>query len=353
MATEPRPAYAPHLDGLRAVSVAAVAWSHWLPGWQFGLPFGAGVHLFFVLSGFLITRILLGLRRAPDRPSAVGRFYLRRALRLFPGFYVVLAVAWAADVPLAATTWPWHAAYLSNAYTAWQGVWQGHFSHFWSLAVEEQFYLLWPWAVVWLPARRLPWLFAATVLLGPATRLAADARGLGEPFWALVPGGSADSLGVGAFIAWMAWAQRPGDAVPRVWPRAGAIGIAVWLALAIPEWLGATLPSGITVWRQVAQALVFAWIVWRGVEGWPGVAGRLLGHPAVVAVGRISYGIYLVHPFAPIVLDAALRAAGLPPSMEFGLPLRAMLSWGLSIALATLLWHVVEAPWHRLKARLA
>ncbi len=353
MGTEARPAYAPHLDGLRAVSVAAVAWSHWLPAWQFGLPFGAGVHLFFVLSGFLITRILLGLRAAPDRPSAVGRFYLRRALRLFPAFYVVLAAAWAADVPLAATTWPWHAAYLSNAYIAWQGVWQGHFSHFWSLAVEEQFYLLWPWAVVWLPARRLPWLFAATVLLGPATRLAADARGLGEPFWALVPGGSADSLGVGAFIAWMAWAQRPGDAVPRVWPRAGAIGIAVWLALAIPEWLGATLPSGITVWRQVAQALVFAWIVWRGVEGWPGVVGRVLGHPAVVAVGRISYGIYLVHPFAPIVLDAALRAAGLPPSMEFGLPLRAMLSWGLSIALATLLWHVVEAPWHRLKARLA
>ena len=118
---------------------------------------------------------------------------------------MVLAAAWAADVPLAATTWPWHAAYLSNAYIAWQGVWQGHFSHFWSLAVEEQFYLLWPWAVVWMPARRLPWLFAATVLLGPATRLAADARGLGEPFWALVPGGSADSLGVGAFIAWLAW----------------------------------------------------------------------------------------------------------------------------------------------------
>ncbi|MCC6988950.1 MAG: hypothetical protein IT181_08125, partial [Acidobacteria bacterium] len=107
------------------------------------------------------------------------------------------------------------------------------------------------------------------------------------------------------------------------------------------------------VWRQVAQALVFAWIVWRGVAGWPGLAGRVLGHPAVVAVGRISYGIYLVHPFAPNVLDAVLGRAGLPPSMAFGAPLRAAASWAVSVALATLLWHVVEAPWHRLKARLA
>ena len=335
------------------MSVAAVAYSHWLPGWQFGVPFGAGVHLFFVLSGFLITRILLGLRDAPDRVPAVGRFYLRRALRLFPAFYVVLACVWAAGVPLAATTWPWHAAYLSNAYIAWQGVWQGHFSHFWSLAVAEQFYLVWPWLVVWTPGRSLPALFGATVLLGPASRALADARGLSEPFWALVPGGSADSLGVGAFIAWMAWAQRPGDAVPRVWPRAGAIGLGVWLALAVPEWLGVTLPSGCTVWRQVAQALVFAWIVWRGVEGWPGAVGRVLGHPAVVAAGRVSYGIYLVHPFAPIVLDAALRTAGLPPSMALGLPLRAAAAWVVSLGMATLLWHVVEAPWHRLKARLA
>ncbi|MBL8138614.1 MAG: acyltransferase [Acidobacteria bacterium] len=352
MATEARPAYAPHLDGLRAVSVAAVAWSHWMPAWQFGLPFGAGVHLFFVLSGFLITRILLGLRDAPERGSAVGRFYMRRALRLFPAFYVVLAAAWAADVPLAATTWAWHAAYLSNAYIAWQGVWQGHFSHFWSLAVEEQFYLLWPWAVVWLPSARLPWLFAATVLLGPVARLVADARELGEPFWALVPGGSADSLGLGALIAWLAWAASPQSA-SRVWPRAGACGLVVWLTLALPEWLGHALPSWLTVWRQVAQGLVFAWIVWRGIAGWPGVVGRVLGHPAVVAMGRISYGIYLVHPFAPVVLDAALAAAGWPSAMAFVPLWRAALSWGVTLALATVLWHVVEAPWHRLKARLA
>ncbi len=351
MATEPRPAYSPQLDGLRAVAVAAVAYSHWLPGWQFGVPFGAGVHLFFVLSGFLITRILLGLRETPDRRGAIGRFYLRRTLRLFPAFYVVLALAWLAAVPLAATTWPWHAAYLSNVFIAWQGAWQGHFSHLWSLAVEEQFYLVWPWLVVWTPRRALPALFAATILLGPLTHALAAARGLPEPFWALVPGGSADSLGLGALVAWRSWAPAAAPHA-RLWPRAGAAALLAWLALALVEWQGTALPPLIAVWRQVLQAVVFAWIVWRAVDGWPGAVGGVLGHRALVAIGRISYGIYLVHPFAPIVLNAVLTKLGLPPSPAFGAAGRALAAWFVSLAMAAVLWRVVEAPWHRLKARV-
>ncbi len=352
MATDSRPPYSPQLDGLRALAVAAVAYSHWLPGWQFGVPFGAGVHLFFVLSGFLITRILLGLRQSPARGGAVGRFYLRRALRLFPAFYVVLMLAWAAEVPLVATTWPWHAAYLSNIYTAWQGVWQGHLSHFWSLAVEEQFYLLWPWLILWTPAAGLPVLCAAAIGLGPLTHALAAGRGLPEPFWALVPGGSADSLGVGAMVAWLGWSATTRGAPQRVWPSAGAFALLLWLALALMEGRGAQLPPMVAIWRQLLQALVFAWIVWRAVAGWPGLAGRLLGHPAVVAVGRISYGIYLVHPFAPMVLDAGLTGSGWPPSPAMGVAGRALAAWLVTLVLSAALWRVVEAPFHRLKARL-
>ena len=103
--------YRPQLDGLRAVAVAAVAWSHWERSLQFGIPFGAGVHLFFVLSGFLITGILLAVRGQADRAGAIRAFYLRRALRIFPAFYATLALAWWAGVPpvrtaLPATCWP-------------------------------------------------------------------------------------------------------------------------------------------------------------------------------------------------------------------------------------------------------
>jgi len=352
VATDSRPRYAPELDGLRAVSVAAVAYSHWLPAWQFGVPLGAGVHLFFVLSGFLITRILLDLRAADDRLAALGRFTLRRVLRLWPAFYVVLALAWMADVPLAAETWPWHAGYLSNLYIAWQGAWQGHFSHLWSLAVEQQFYLLWPVLVVWTPARLLPAAIAGAVLLGPVSHGVAAAIGVTEPFWALVPLGSADSLAAGAAVAWLH--ATDGRWRASQWPRTAAIaGAAGWLGLTVLEVLsGAPAPPGLAVWRQVLQAAVFAWVVSSGVRGIGGGVGTTLRHPAAVAVGRVSYGIYLVHPFAPLVLDAVLTGVSAPPSSSFGAGGRAAAAWGTTLVLATLLWHLVEAPWQRLRPGL-
>ena len=147
--------YRPQLDGLRAVAVLAVAWSHWERPYQFGIPFGAGVHLFYVLSGFLITGILLEVRQQHQRGAALRTFYIRRALRIFPAFYLTLAFAWWAEVPPLRETLAWHATYLSNAQIVLTETWPGAISHFWSLAVEEQFYLLWPWLIVFVPERLL------------------------------------------------------------------------------------------------------------------------------------------------------------------------------------------------------
>jgi peptidoglycan/LPS O-acetylase OafA/YrhL len=343
--------YSPQLDGLRAVAVAAVAYSHWLPEFQFGLPLGAGVHLFFVLSGFLITRILLGLRDADDRPRAIARFYVRRALRLFPAFYVVLALAALAGVPLVRDTWPWHASYLSNVFIASREAWQGHVSHFWSLAVEEQFYLVWPWFIVWAPGRSLVPIVIATILVGPAAHIVAATRGLGEPFWALVPGGSADSLGVGALVALTAWHGRGRAEIDRAWGTGALAGGAGWLGLAAVEWSGATLPLALGAVRQLLQASVFAWVVYRGVDGFRGLAGRVLAHPVVVWIGAVSYGVYLLHAFAPLVVDACVRAVG-GSTDTWSVWWRAGAAWTATLALAAVLWRVVEAPWHRLKARV-
>lgn len=352
MATEPAPAaYSPELDGLRAVAVAAVAYSHWLPGWQAGLPFGAGVHLFFVLSGFLITRILLGLRDGPDRGRAVARFYGRRALRLFPAFYLVLAAAWAADVPIVRETWAWHAAYLSNVFIASRAEWQGHLSHFWSLAVEEQFYLVWPWLIVWLPDRWLGLLVTTTILAGPAARLAASARGLGEPFWALVPAGSADSLALGAWLAWRRW-RRPEDARPVVGASLVLGAAVLWVGLDGSERAGAVWPPVVTVWRQVLQGVVFAAVVERAIDGWRGLLGRVLQSRTLVAVGRISYGIYLIHAFAPVVVDAAWRALTGEGSGAWSPPVRALASGLATVGLAAVMWRLLETPFLRLKTRL-
>lgn len=349
----PSPAHAPQLDGLRAIAVAAVAYAHWLPRWQAGLPFGAGVHLFFVLSGFLITRILMGLRTSRERGEAVRRFYLRRILRLFPAFYLVLGAALVANVPLVRATWGWHAGYLSNVFIAAVGTWQGHLSHFWSLAVEEQFYLVWPWLIVWTPARWLGPLVVGAVALGPAARLAAAAGGLSEPFWALVPGGSADSLALGALLAWSASRARSGDAHrrPATGPWALA-GLAAWTAGFLWEQTGHGLPPALAVWRQVAQGLVFVWIVDRAAAGngrgmWP-----LLASPALQYVGRISYGVYLIHAFAPILAQGLVTRVAASASLPAGDGARALLYAAVTLAAASAMWHLVEAPVQRLKTRV-
>jgi peptidoglycan/LPS O-acetylase OafA/YrhL len=345
------PAYSPQLDGLRAVAVTAVAWSHWLPGWQFGLPLGAGVHLFFVLSGFLITRILLDLRTVPRRLPAIGRFYVRRALRLFPAFFLVLGVAVWAAVPLARETWPWHAAYLSNVFIAGEGRWQGHLSHFWSLAVEEQFYLVWPWLIVFAPSRWLGAVVAAAVLLGPVSRFAAASAGLTEAFWALVPGGSADSLGLGAWVALAAAPRRDGRPRIAVRPWLPVVAGSLWGCLQIADAV-ASLPPAVVVCRQVLQGVVFAWVVKRAVGGFAGPGGRALAHRVTRGIGRISYGVYLIHAFAPVVVFAVAQSLGAEAWVPASECARAALYAAVTLALASLMWRWVERPVLAWKSRV-
>ncbi len=351
MTARDAPAYSPQLDGLRAVAVTAVAWSHWLPSWQFGLPLGAGVHLFFVLSGFLITRILLDLRAAPRRLPAIGRFYVRRTLRLFPAFFLVLGVAVWAAVPLARETWPWHAAYLSNVFIAGEAQWQGHLSHFWSLAVEEQFYLVWPWLIVFAPARWLGAVVATAVVLGPLSRFAAASAGLTEGFWALVPGGSADSLGLGAWVALAATPRLHGRAPIAVRLWLPVLAASLWIGLQIAEAV-APVPPAVAVWRQVLQGVVFAWVVSRAVAGFAGPGGRALAHPLATGLGRISYGVYLIHAFAPVVVFGVAGALGLEAWLPASASARAAVYAVTTLVLAGLMWRWVERPVLAWKSRV-
>lgn len=141
--------YMPELDGLRAIAVGAVLFAHFIPvKYHVSLPFGsAGVQLFFVLSGFLITSILLRSKDVSLR-KALKNFYARRFLRIFPLYYLLLALcaltgwmSWQEDLP-------WHVFYLSNVYISQLGHWPSVGGHLWSLSVEEQYYLVWPLVVL-------------------------------------------------------------------------------------------------------------------------------------------------------------------------------------------------------------
>ena len=195
---------------------------HFVPGVDRYAPLGSiGVRLFFVLSGFLITRILLESRSWPTA-HALKVFYARRALRIFPLFYLVLALAAVINIGPVRQTIGWHVTYLTNVYLFDRGSWHGSISHLWSLAVEEQFYLVWPILMLTAPERRLPAIIAATIVAAPITRLL-----VGGAMSSVLPTSCLDSLGAGALLALPAMRQS----TMRVGVVVGLPLLAVSLAL--------------------------------------------------------------------------------------------------------------------------
>lgn len=330
--------YKPQLDGLRAVAVAAVAWSHWERPYQLGVPFGAGVHLFYVLSGFLITGILLRVRAEADRVGALQAFYLRRALRIFPAFYLTLVLAWWADIPPVRDTAAWHFAYLSNVFTFVRGEWPGAISHFWSLAVEEQFYLAWPWLIVFAPRAWLVPGIAFAIAIGPLFRWWLAAHGYRESMIGILTPGCLDSLAIGALLSVVGPTSRTSTLMAAAIPFA---------AIQAAQGFGAAVPAPIIAIKGTLLACVFGWCVARAAAGFAGFAGSVLASGPVVYIGKISYGVYLAHGFAGAIAATLFMLFGFAwPIPE---PWRLLVLCTVTVATAAASWHVMERPLNDLK----
>jgi peptidoglycan/LPS O-acetylase OafA/YrhL len=287
----------PQLDGLRAIAVLLVIWSHWSRGYKYILGTHAGflgAQLFFVLSGYLISGILFDCSlRDPagkQRWFILRQFYIRRSLRIFPLYYMVLGLAVLLNVPPFRTTWPWHAAYLSNVHYWMFGISEGYGTHLWSLSVEEHFYILWPILMLFLPKKsRLPCILLL-IFSAPLFRLIFGLMHWGNDssmaFW-LTPG-SLDSLGVGALLAYAERFQI--ESVPLLTNLFLGAGIAGYVAIHISQKMAA--------WDQTCCAFFFCWLVWKASQGMTGWFGALLECKPVAYLGRISYGVYVVHGFA-------------------------------------------------------
>lgn len=344
--------YMPQLDGLRAVAVFAVAWSHWMQQYTAGLPWGHfGVQLFFVLSGFLITGILLqaqppeGMSRIP----ALKQFFIRRALRIFPAYYFILLLTWLCDFSSSRQLIVWNATYTSNIYLCWTRHYNPS-SHFWSLAVEEQFYLIWPWVVLWSRRSSLPVICLVMVGFSPLFRVLI-------PLWqptleptVLMPS-AADALGIGALLA--IWRQDPvlSDRLRLV---QFGIGLPVfWGLQSYSSWMGHGLSGAWESLRWLMMVIFFSGIVDLAARGIPGPVGKLLAWRPLTAVGRISYGVYLIHNFTPELwlwfLDwsslGRTRWDGLHPGLQFGV------LWIGTLMLAGMCWLWIEEPCLQLKRR--
>ncbi len=346
--------YMPQLDALRAFAVIAVVAQHAAPQLKAIFPCAhAGVRLFFVLSGFLITGILLRARDEAEasgrgRWRGLGRFYARRALRIFPLYFLVIALGLAFDVGPIREAIAWLLTYTVNFYIALRQEWVDGYFHLWSLAIEEQFYLAWPLVVLFAPRRWLVPIILAMIAAGVAYRSYAVGHRFHEIATYCLTPACLDSLGMGALLAVAGHRGWIGGFFGRV---ALPIGLIAIVMLRVLHDAGARSADAIAL--DLALAVFFAGLVGAAARGLGGRAGAVLGWGPLRYVGKISYGIYVYHVFAPIllltILKGAARSLGIDEGEGFG-------AWSFPIVVAiiavapVLSWHFVERPINGLKA---
>jgi peptidoglycan/LPS O-acetylase OafA/YrhL len=369
------------LDGVRGLAILSVLTWHCAgeplsflladanaaaaaPFWQLALArllkLGAsGVPLFFALSGFLIGGILLDQRESPRFFSA---FYWRRAGRILP-LYVTTVVAFFAlraalprlvDAPgydrllgEALPAWT-YATFTQNFAMAERATWQPDWLMVtWSLAIEEQFYLVLPLLVRFLSPRVLFALLAGMVVTAPLWRAGTTDLGV-----VLLPM-QADALLLGVFAAWGLRTPAVRAWLSRAWPLLR--GALVVLLIGLGAYAGsAFVPDhGSPVWTVLAWT--YALIVLLAATGESGPLERLYTARWLRALGRWAYGIYLIH--TPILGLAHAKVFGRPPSFgsgrEVGVTLAAA---AVAIGLAALSWRFFERPlvdWGRARGAYA
>jgi len=332
-------AHWPQLDGLRAVAILAVIWGHASPLPGLGvvtmLSGRAGVLLFFVLSGFLITGILLRHRAAP-RGTVLKAFYVRRTLRIVPLYALTLAVVWALAYAPVRDHWVWFATYTTNLAPGVVGIDLGYAAHTWSLAVEEQFYLLFPVLILWLPARWLHRTMLSIIALSVGYRLVGA---LLQWDWLAIAwplSGAMDAPVLGALLALYRHEPQRYRTALRHLLRWALLSASLWVILELALSLAPRDTYGVPI-SVIYPPLHGLLIASVGVGlVYLATCSRLpfLAWRPMQALGRVSYGVYLFQSFLLLVLPR-----------QFGVILLA------SAALAALSWHLWEAPWNRLKDR--
>ncbi|MCY1018472.1 acyltransferase family protein [Pyxidicoccus sp. MSG2] len=363
----------PVLDGVRGLAVLLVVFFHtthlsdqsavgratwWLAGagWT-------GVDLFFVLSGFLITGILW---EAKGQPYFFRNFYMRRFLRIFPLYYLALAVSFLVlpslagrlnlDQRITTEGATWYLLYLSNFYQLWVDTTHPILGVVWSLAIEEQFYIVWPFLIAAVSYRGAIRLCLGTIAMAMLVRVGLTLSGASVESTYVVTFCRVDSLAVGALLS-LALRHPEGVGLKAFpWMR-----YAVWAAVPVVLTL-VVLPVGPafhTVNRTVgytAIAVLFGAVVHRAVAVAPGhPLNRFFSSKLLRTYGKYSYAIYLIHsPLDAILRRTSFLRTPLKPVLGSDFPMQVVfyvVAAGLSLGIALVSWNLFEKHLLKLKDR--
>ena len=362
----------PGLDGLRGIAFLLVFGIH-----TEYLGFGwTGVQLFFVLSGFLITGILLDMKASLPGKDYFVKFYGRRFLRIFPLYYFYLFAMWAISSLLFSLEYrrnymklfqaqlPFALAYIYDFFygsSAFKH--QLYVEHFWSLSVEEQFYIFWPLLLFLIPRKHLKKLFLSLIALGPILRVAlffafkyhVVSWFRDEAMWGIYafPISHIDAFAFGAYISQFS--------LPKAKQQFYALAVAVPIIGFVAQF-AATGSFG--MWQDfgypfsLPRAYQFVWgysllNYWFAVTIYAvareGLFNRFLEIKALKYLGRISYGLYVYH--LAIIWFASRVRDFLPISEPVAKLITAIISFITSLGIASLSYFLLEKPLLNLKEK--
>ena len=376
-AVQKEKSYLIQLDGIRFIAVALVLFDHWTVkhiNFPVDMLGALGVTIFFVLSGFLITRILLSskdkLSSQPNRGLGkyLKTFYIRRSIRIFPVYYLTLLVLALVNEPPVRQKFAWLAFYGTNIYIAMYHTWLGTVDHLWSLAVEEQVYLLLPLLLFVVPRRHIP-LTTLCMIVGSVGLRYVLHRSESPWFIGYVSTPTClDSFGLGALMAYGWLYQR--DWFVRVFQSS----VWIWLGLlgfilvgVLNNWIAIDSSRGYhnimsEVWERLAASLFGFFLIGRTVLGFGGLMQWVLEHPVSQYLGRISYGLYLYHNFVfnayhtqptHITVRAWSWLTDLLPFLNSAYFFQFLFFLSLTVGLATVSWFLIEKPINTLKDKFS
>jgi peptidoglycan/LPS O-acetylase OafA/YrhL len=351
--------FMPELDGVRGLAIALIPIIHLVPSAARYLPSGQwGVRIFFVLSGFLISYILCNLAHDARRARqstwlSLRQFYLRRIVRIFPVYYIAVFVPLLLGLGVARAIWPWLALFGTNWYMISHNTGVGLLSPLWSVAVEEQFYVVWPLILLTSNKKLWPFLCISMILTGLGFRFWAMSYGLPLRTITVHPLTALDALGLGSLLAvhrsqgteydgcsWM-------NGLVRTLVRVGFCAGLPALILAYGSRVaGAPLPAI----DGIASSLFGFSVIALSSQKKAWALTNLLMNPALQWLGRISYSLYAYHGAVGLALVAFVESQGWAWKDSSGL--WNLVAIFLSVLAAQLSYTYIESPISSLKRKL-
>lgn len=347
--------YIQQLDSIRAIAVLFVLTGHWFPHnlWLYKVPLASlGVDVFFVLSGFLITLILLTNREKAEhdevrKGKVLKSFYVRRVLRIFPIYYLLIfAVLLAGKVSGTniKSAFLYYFTYTSNIYYFNIQEWDGILSHTWSLAVEEQFYLIWPFLMLFINRKYLIYVMIGFICIGALSQFFLR----GVPMATYLSSSCFDSFGMGGLLAYIR-VYKPSyiHTFYQMSRIAAPVAVISFVAVIIQtKWPVFAMTRVID---SVIALFVITYIVYKRDSGTLRF-NYLWDNKMLIFLGKISYGLYLYHYVLPHFFFLIIRQhfnVDLEASMNIWLII--LIKFLLVVLISWLSWLIIEKPMLRLK----